>query len=689
MSDALEPSPHSSRTVRLAGRLAGVLAVLAGSLLGMRTIGSFDIGYHLAYGERTLRTARPVDASPEVYTVPHGEALTELTLPPACWIDEHGELRFPNANWLSQVIFAALWRVGGWTALSLLQAVLTAGCLAGVLVVLRRLGLGWPFAAVGVLLAAVAASERFLLRPELLGYCVLIWQMAVLLPDGLRGEGLRAWQMVLLAGLQWLLVNLHSYWLLGLAMTAAVLAGPLVAQAVAMLRRREPPEATASRSGRLAWLMTAQLLVCFINPWTWRLVSLPIRTLWFFRRYGISSAGPEGGHPWSVIGEFFPPMHEGFASLPATWAFGIVLLLSLAGLLAAGLGRRWSRLVLLAGMLAMALGMRRNIAPGSLLLVAVALPTLGEALTGLAKDRATGFRATTLPLAVSAGAVLLAIALGASIVTQRFYLRQRRPDRFGLGASRVNLPLDAAGWLSANRPQGRLWCDYDLSSNLHFLAEPHPDVPLLTNTWAYPVEVMAEVLAVTRGERAFGPVRRQFGVEVVALRINRATAEPTGREHVPLALQLSANPDWTLVHLDALHAIWLRADGPNATLAAAEAIDPARLDAAAFIRQLKQLDPSPASACYRGGRSLSLLGLNPQAIEVLAEAVRLRPNFPEAWYEMGICHARLGMAGRSLQHYDDALRCLQQALRLDPDFPRGKTMLARIRQDRLQLTGRR
>ena len=78
-----------------------------------------------------------------------------------------------------------------------------------------------------------------------------------------------------------------------------------------------------------------------------------------------------------------------------------------------------------------------------------------------------------------------------------------------------------------------------------------------------------------------------------------------------------------------------------------------------------------AESVYNDG--LALKGANrwPDAETAFREATKLKPEFPEAWSELG--HA-LRKRGR----YDDAVSAYQEALRLRPNFPQAIEYLARF-----------
>lgn len=77
------------------------------------------------------------------------------------------------------------------------------------------------------------------------------------------------------------------------------------------------------------------------------------------------------------------------------------------------------------------------------------------------------------------------------------------------------------------------------------------------------------------------------------------------------------------------------------------------------------LAPSPesvADAHYTAGLEAKAARRFPAAVASFRLAVEGRPNFPEAWSE-------LGFALRQTGKYEDALRAYDQALKLRPNFP--------------------
>ena len=649
--------PRASVAARLPAAAAVVTALALAVSLAVRPMSSTDLGYHLAYGDHFLDTGEIVDHSDCVYTLPPlGGPRAQPG--PGCWYNADGRYRFPNANWLSQIIMSGVHRWGGSNGLCMLQLALWIGVFALLLLAMRHMQVPWLLAAVGLILAAMASYPRFSLRPEVFGYLLLMAQFSLLLTRKLT------WGVALaVIVLQMLFVNLHSYFLLGILLTGAVLAEALLHYAC-------PPSGTdrraaACRARRVAALLGAQVAVCFFNPWTWRLAALPIQTLVFLRANNLADGTTS--HPWRLIGELSPGFISELTTIKAVYACFAVLGLAGIGALCCLLRRRWSYLLVILGFAAVSWSVRRNIACGGLVIVPVAMAALWPML------RLVGGRLATRQLAfaavaISLAACIFACAMTVSVVSNRFYFNERSSWRFGWGLSALELPLAAGEHLSAAPLRGRLWTNFSISSNIHYFTRPHPPVPILTNTWAYPPETMQTVFDYFTGKRPFSEAQSRYGLSAVALEANRA--------NYALIRQLARADDWSLTSIGGHHVVF-RAGG-----AIPGAVSHTGFDTRAYIETLERQDPVPGWALYSGGKVLRLLGWDGQAAEVLAAAIRHEPDLYEAWSLRGACLAHLGdellrRTGNDVL-LQEARRCFRQALNLRPGYEQAQNSLEEI-----------
>jgi len=702
--------------------LAMATVIALAMLLSIRKMASPDIGYHLAYGEEFWRTGRPVDHNPYIFTLTDDTA-DRTDLAPGCWYDSQGRYRFPNANWGTQVVMAAVNTWLGPIALSLLLPAMVAGVIVLILLTLRRLGAGPLACAAAMLLVTMTAHERFMLRPEMFGYLILVAQMYILV-----GWQSRVRQVVALGLLQVLLVNFHSYFMLGLAVTTAYVID------AAVWRWRAPRDAAASEQAlagrRLKMLLitlSVQFVACFVNPWTWRLAALPVQTLLFMRENQIAGQYHPGAHPWSIIGEFFSPFGD-FGNVRATISYFVLLAVALAAIVMAivsvcvqwrrtanvarvdqrpgnalpGTHRQdatcahdsytpllaWS--LIIAGMVAVSFSMRRNIAPAAMLIVPLAVGIFAIFVKRTTVVRSLlerisvlgGWRlaALTVPTVITLYAGLLAW----QATTDRFYFDERTMTRFGLGFSPIDIPLGASDFVSehlaAPGASSRVWCDLYCSSNVYYFTHPHRDVPLVTNTWAYPPHVMKMVLdafwvpGMTDRPLEFEDLHARYGFDAVLLRVDPHSWA--------LTYTLARSGAWAVAYVDARFVVFVRRDGAYAKSLPSMELTPKRLDMASLLQKADAQDPSGASGLFMLSLTLHALGWNDSAVEAINQVIQQRPDWPEAHNRLGQLladHAN-ELARRQQFHearvaLEDAARAFEKSLFLRGDYAEAKQNL--------------
>ncbi len=446
-------------------RLAIAAVVAAGLMavaLACRTNATEDLGYHLAYGEHALATGRIVDGPMLVHPPPAPDGAEPWGLPPGAWFDQAGRYHFVNANWLTQVLMAGVHDLAGPTGLTLLGVALVVLILGGLAGAVRQAHRSWLAVALAWLVFALIGYERFNLRPELFAYACLAWQAALL-------TGRPRWsRLVAVVILQVLAVNVHGYWLLGVAMAVLFM----------------------FRSRRHAALPLVMLAAGLVHPFGWRNFVFPFQTARYLAEHAITGARSvtvtemmRGQvHPWATIAEFRWPFTDTW-SFVATGAFAVALglVIPAAVLLVARRGdRRWGWMLGLILFAVIGCQMRRNIATAAVVVgpaLAIAF-TAPRAMAASVIGRVSGGVA-----AVVIGLVALA-GLGLT-VTDTWYEREHAPWRFGVGLERDALGLDAAAWLDDHLTDTQpVFTTLRYASNLAYFSRRVEAVPLLSNTWA-------------------------------------------------------------------------------------------------------------------------------------------------------------------------------------------------------------
>jgi len=623
---------ESGPVARAAGWLALAAAFLAGTLFAVRLLDSPDLGYHLACGEYALDHGELLRSNRWYYTELDPEVVASPSAwGPASWWDaQSGTYRFVNVNWLSQVVMAAAERAAGVPGLMTLQILLFAATLAAGIAVGLRNGAPRPVLAAAVLLGALMASSRTPLRPEGFGYLALTLQWACL-----AGPGFGPRRALAVTLLQVLAANVHSYFLLGIGLTGAMLLQALLDVRAGSAAAAGPAPDLAARRSRAKWLAAALggvLVAPFANPWFHRGAWMPIETLLYMQAHGIGSSEVPSGqmiHPWAAIRELRPTFLRGIAPLTRelpNLAYLVGLAVALAALAVAFARRSWGWLLAVLAMTAASVQMNRNVAIFGLIAMPVAAVVLGG-------------RPRRASIALAAAVVAAAALVTDSVVRQRFYLPLGGRARFGFGVSRAIVPVAPAEWINEHDPPGRVWCDYDTSSNLMWFTRPHRDMPITTGTWTFPPRQMLDAILIDVGQLPFAPFVEKYDVRTAVL--STVWKGPT-----PLFGSLVTDPAWVVVDVQPTYVVFVRSSGSSAALAAANERTAEAFDLAAFVAEAEAADPVVNRTLGKGAETLLALGWREPAARVYREMLRRDGNDPEA--HAGIARGYLEAAAQRL-----------------------------------------
>ncbi|HEY2979587.1 MAG TPA: hypothetical protein VGJ22_00270 [Anaerolineales bacterium] len=333
-----------------------------------------------------------------------------------------------NQPWLAAILFWQLFTHGGLTLTFLARGLMIAAAYGMLWKWLRLLDAGPRLATCLTVLAGLAGSSNWSVRPQIFAYPLFMLTLLILWNwDRSRKKGL--WLLPLI-GLLW--VNLHASFLFIFVLAGAAL--------------------VFGRGDRRALLIAtgATLLATQINP------------------YGIQiwvSVADSFIHPLSrgFSAEWAPPVNEG-------WQMNIFfgwLLLSIP--LAVWSRRRPSRLewAWFLGLLWMSLSGQRYVIWGLFMLAAFSATLLAE-WDAARLDGPVVVRAPALNYAI--GILMLALSLTA--------LPGMRPGgdlKFSPVLSEVDTPVDATAWMSHHADlSGPLWSDLVFSSYLIYALPARP-----------------------------------------------------------------------------------------------------------------------------------------------------------------------------------------------------------------------
>jgi len=413
------PSTDKSVLQRRLFLALGALALVFAFIAGLRTVGDPDLGWQMATGRWIAQHHHVFSTDVFSYTA---------TGQP--WIYPAG----------SALLFYWTYLLGGYTLLSWLGAVV---CVASVALLLRR---GSAFTAGLAILAVMFLAERTTPRAEMFTVVLFAAYLSILWENFRTGRA-ALWLLPVLM-IAW--VNLHLGFIAGLALIAGF-AGIEVLEMLSSATRRS---AAIQRLRRAAPWFVATLAATLVNPWGWGIYRAILRQNRAMAEH--SKAIVEWANAqWSWSGSL-----PSFSQQPVQHTFTLLVLIALAGVVAAVLQRQWGASVLLLGAFYESLRHIRLAALAACIVVVVAGGILAAAIPKL---RAWIPNARVRSILATAAAILLAalaIVRSFEFLNSRIYLATDDLSTFGTGLGWW-LPQGAADFILREKLPGKVFNTYN------------------------------------------------------------------------------------------------------------------------------------------------------------------------------------------------------------------------------------
>lgn len=470
-----------------------------------------------------------------------------------------------------------------------------------------------------VAVAALACSQRFVVRPETLSYGFLVLFVAIVQR---ARAGPTRWLFVLPAvGLVW--ANVHGLFVLGPAVAGAWLASEVVSRDAGRRRR------TA------AWVLAATVALTFANPYGYRVWVLAMQQ-------------------FTVLGG--TSQKDFFVELASPFAFGqrftaVVFYEILIGLAVVSAILAWRRqelfwLLVVGAQLGLSAVAIRNLPLFGVVAVPFVVRNLARAPV-LQRDIVRR-RLALARAVIGAGVVALSGYQLRQIVTDRFAVQQGDTNQFGLGIAAHRFPERAAVFLAAAGSPSPIFQPpgagaYLLARGHRVFIDPRGEV--------YQDRIVGEYRSVVEDTTG---AALDACIERYDLRVFFLDADM-----FELVRRLEARGRWRLVYADAQAQVLFRDD----TAPEVPALDPAR-DETWFAMQRSALPPPPA---YAGAgwfgrvaspepyRRLARLaferGAHAAACAFYADAYAAYPPGFTDHAVRGFCAARAGDAAGAAQAY--------------------------------------
>jgi hypothetical protein len=472
-------------------RLITLITFIALFAMAVRVAADTDMYWHLRAGQYILETRTIPNVDPFSWTA--------SGLP---WV---------NVHWLSQIILYGTYVLLGLPGLSLLVAALVV---VAFVFVWKQME-GGPFLrAFIVVLAAAVAGAVWTPRSQMATF-VLTALVAYLIYLYKWKQTDRLW-FIPLVFVAW--VNLHGGYISGFMVLGAVLAGEIINH---VLGFEGPDVLTWQRWRKLLIITLISGAVLLINPFTFTALQLPFRTV----NIGVLQ---DYIQEWAA-----PNFHELFQQ-PMLW----LLLLTLVVIGWSGRRLDATDAVLLVVFAYITFLARRNMG----LFALICAPVLSRHAAALLGRYRIGQRQLSKGHPIVNWIILALISVAAIM---KILLPLLPATRFE--AEQKILPVEAADWIAAQQPAGKMFNSYNWGGYLLWRLWPEYPVYADGRTDVYPNTFLQEYLQIVTGQLDAPLLFDERGVRTVII-------EPES----PLVKQLTQSGRWREAHRDVLAVVLVR-----------------------------------------------------------------------------------------------------------------------------------
>lgn len=487
-----------------------IIPILLGGfvfILSLRQLSDPDLGFHLRYGKWIS----------DHHLVPERDQTT-FTVADHSYIDLH---------WLFQWSIYQLYKAGGYPVLSLGVALLALTLLLVMIQLLKAMGVSPPILYPALLMFFLVIEPRIATRPEIISFIFLASVMVILELFIRRKKNL----LFLLPLITIIWCNVHALFILGLIVI-------LVYVLSDSIRNRK-----FSKLPCIAFV--ASLALCFFNPYGWKGVVFPFELLSRFQESNLFH---------QHIREFMP------LSSKVQWAAGDYLFAGFTIMTIILMGIRFRHLNVHEFILTFLFGTGAWMAIRNIpLAMIVMLPYTASHLTGYLKElmipgngrqnrHLRWMPAIRRTAATTSGVLTLLIIslILPRLVTGAWYSDTGSPNRTGTGLNIHLQPAGAAAFIRDNHLDGKILNSLGYGGWLSWLA----DHPVFIDGR---LEVMEESIyrKLTHSwNGGLAALTEEYNIDVICYDYIR---------YYPWTGQLAVMPDWRLVYIDGMAAIFTRA----------------------------------------------------------------------------------------------------------------------------------
>jgi len=607
-----------------------IFGLLASFLIHNATAINQDLGRHLKLGQIIWQTKHIPNTNLFSYTEPN--------------------FPFINHHWLSEVIFYGIYTAGGFKGLILFTALmgLLSFGLVFALAWRRKYFLLTIWAAV---LSVGLLIERTDIRPEIFGWLGLALFL-VILDRNKEKIKLSIWWLL---PVQLLWVNLHISFVYGLALIFIFFLDRLWArrQTIHLLARKKKIDSYIATTIFIGALLG---LISFINPNTWRGALYPLSV---FKNYG-----------YAITENQSPFFLAKLAASPTIIFFKAALVILALGFIVNW--RRFNFFYFLISLLVtvMSCSAIRNFPLMGLIILPVLVSNFSQARESWSKYFVWWTKNRLRPwLRLLTILAIFAILIGSiyCIVSNRFYLKWGKADRFGL-----SVPMGAAkavDFLQEQKISGRMFNNFDIGSYLIWRLYPQQQVFVDNRREAYSDDFWQSVYIPMQNDAATWQRLADDVYRFDYVFFVHTDATPWGQNFLKNIWQ---NKNWRLIYLDPTATIWVRNTASNKGLIEKFGLDKESL-AKKNIEYLlgNNINSDSINDWVCLGSFFKNLGFNDLALPLYERAFSLYSQDKNLAFTLGTLNLNQGKTGQALNYF-------KKATELDANYEQAHLVLGEV-----------
>jgi tetratricopeptide (TPR) repeat protein len=600
------------------------------ALLAAQKIGDPDFWWHLKTGEWIWQHKAIPYVDPFSYTFKGAE-----------WI---------NYEWLFHAIIYPLYQVSGFAGLIIFVIICVLLTFLVLFFACREVDGGKRWLSITILfISLLVVWGRFSVRPQIISFLLLVLYLYLLILH--KEERITTRQLIIFlipAHVLW--VNVHGSFLLGIFLVGAYALGRFVPLALSHRRDLKP----VFQDKRLLGLMILCLLLVaasFVNPYTYRVFLVPIRT----------AVAEEALR--SII-EWIPIDIRGvglFVIDYTVWFRALFLMGAVSFLIRLENLKKVENVVIFTLFSYMAFKHVRFCADFALVTTPMIVNNIAQFQWGTRRWKWL----FSLPL-------LILILFSANTVWKLISFKE-----LGLGIG-TNYPRMTVNFLKEHDVRGNIYNDYNFGGYLIY--HLWPDIPVFIDgrtPTIYDQDFLWLYFSAKRKKEVWERMAKQYGVEIVLLQDNREQG------YASPFYWLDEDKNWMLVAFDDVSSLYIKRVPRFEGLIKQYGFRYLRpaLITMEYAKQwkgnkryLQGLEREVNLACQRFPKDFYpfyYLGIYHQiygtkehfleAERALRRAVANLPNSSRGYYELGFTLMKL-------DHYDEAIEALKNAIRLNPDI---------------------